>query len=52
MGLSQEQVRKTSVPAFHAALEGFAQFNGGKPDGPTDDEFMAVLAEEIEAGRV
>ena len=32
-------------------MKGFAAFHGAPDDQVTDDEYMAVLAEEIAAGR-
>lgn len=53
MGFSGEQVDRMTIGQMWAAVEGFKQFHGAKPDAEvTRDEFMRVLAEETAAGRV
>jgi hypothetical protein len=51
MGLSVRDVRESPLPALTASFGGFAEFHGGKKNDVSDDEFLAVLAEEMEAGR-
>ena len=42
-----------TLAAFRAAVEGYVEAQGSKPDQAevTDDEFLAALAEEQAAGR-
>jgi hypothetical protein len=42
-----------SLPAFHAAFEGYARAHGAREEGHDtgEDEFAQVLAEEMAAGR-
>lgn len=41
-----------TIAEFNAFMEGFAAFHGaGTEDAPSDEEYLAALAEEIAAGR-
>jgi hypothetical protein len=39
-----------TLAEFHAAMDGFISANS-PPEGPSEDEFRKVLAEEMAAGR-
>lgn len=40
-----------TIPEFAAFMRGFAAFHGAPEDEVTDEEYLAVLSEEIVAGR-
>lgn len=40
-----------TLAEFHAAIDGFLSAHSPREEGPSEDEFMKVLAEEMAAGR-
>lgn len=54
MGFSGCEVDRMTLAQMCAAIEGFKQFHGVKPNSGevSRDEFLRVLAEETAAGRV
>lgn len=51
MGFTPAEVRKMTPSEFFAAWAGFESMHKAKDDAPGEDEYLAVLAEEIAAGR-
>lgn len=51
MGLDPRTVDQLTMPEFAVMFEGFASFHGAGPKDVTREEYEAVLAEEIAAGR-
>lgn len=51
MGLDARRVDALTLPEFRAMLDGFASFHGGGSTDVSRDEYEAILAEEMAAGR-
>lgn len=50
-GFSPEEVRRMTLAEWHVVIESFIAANSPPDEGSTEDEFIAVLAEEMAAGR-